>query len=362
MKVAKYIFRKIWILACNFLILLNCKRKPMRNSEVKVFFGGAYSGDFGGPLVKVKRLKEFFPENYFNFNLVYCLSNTPYLSEKSLKALKKRNVPIILNQNGVYFKGWYGKNWEEKNRNLKYAYNAADYIFWQSEFCKKSAEKFLGTREHIGEVLYNAVDVNRFTPNLTKSNSDFTFLVAGKFDASSFYRLKGAIEAFNLLQKKNKYTYLKISGSVNKHLIEKATNLIISLGLSARVSFTGSYSQENAPEIYNSADALLMLKYMDASPNVVIEAMACGLPIIYSATGGIPELVGPDAGIGLLLKENWNSQPHSPDPALVSEAMNSIIYRKAHFAAVARQRAIKHFNMNNWIIKHKEVFNVYLNK
>ncbi len=334
----------------------------MRNSEVKVFFGGAYSGDFGGPLVKVKRLKEFFPENYFNFNIVYCLSNSPYLSEKSLKTIKKRNIPIILNQNGVYFKGWHGKNWEEKNRKLRYAYLAADYIFWQSEFCKKSAEKFLGSREDFGEVLYNAVDLNRFAPNLVKNNSDFTFLVAGKFDIKSNYRLTGAIEAFSLLQKRNRDTRLKISGFIEKQLIEKATYLITELGLTGRVSFSGTYSQEKAPEIFNSADALLMLKYMDASPNVVIEAMACGLPIIYSATGGIPELVGTGAGIGLPLEENWNSQPHSPDPKLVSEAMDTVIYKKSEFAAFARERAVQYFDINNWINKHKEVFNVHLNK
>jgi glycosyltransferase involved in cell wall biosynthesis len=90
--------------------------------------------------------------------------------------------------------------------------------------------------------------------------------------------------------------------------------------------------------------------------------MACGLPIIYSATGGIPELVGTGAGIGLPLEENWNSQPHSPDPELVSEAMDTVIYKKSEFAAFARERAVQYFDINNWINKHKEVFNVHLNK
>ena len=40
----------------------------------RVFYGGARSGDVGGPLVKVKRLREFFPERRWDYNLVYCLS------------------------------------------------------------------------------------------------------------------------------------------------------------------------------------------------------------------------------------------------------------------------------------------------
>ena len=41
-------------------------------------------------------------------------------------------------------------------------YHAADYVFWQSEFCKTTANKFLGKRKGPGEILYNCVDTNSF--------------------------------------------------------------------------------------------------------------------------------------------------------------------------------------------------------
>ena len=84
MKVLKKYLRKIWITAINFLVLLNSLKKSSKCLEAKVYFGGAYAGNLGGPLVKIKRLRNFFPEHYFNFNLVYCLSNSPYLTQKSL--------------------------------------------------------------------------------------------------------------------------------------------------------------------------------------------------------------------------------------------------------------------------------------
>ena len=39
-----------------------------------------------------------------------------------------------------------------------------------------------------------------------------------------------------------------------------------------------------------------MLKYKDPCPNSVIEAMSCGLPILYSNSGGLPELVNNGCG------------------------------------------------------------------
>ena len=362
MKALKKNLRQIWIIANNFLVMLNSFKKSSKTLEAKVYFGGAYAGNLGGPLVKIKRLRKFFPEHYFNFNLVYCLSNSPYLTQTSLNSIKRRNIPIILNQNGVYFKGWYGDGWKEKNQIMRRAYHAADYILWQSNFCRNSAEKFLGPVTCSGEILFNAVDTNKFAPISVKENSEFTFLVAGKFTSNSYYRLKGALDAFEILQKKNKDIFLKISGFIEIELAKKLGEQITSKGLEGKVSFTGAYNQDIAPEIYNSANALLMLKYMDASPNVVIEAMACGLPIIYSATGGTPELVGDSSGIGLAQVENWDIPPNSPDPAIVSEAMLTIINGSAAYAKSARERALIHFDMKKWIQKHNEVFNAQLNR
>ena len=47
------------------------------------------------------------------------------------------------------------------------------------------------------------------------------------------------------------------------------------------------------------------MTFQDNCPSAVIEAMSCGLPILYSSSGGIPELVGKNSGLGLNVSENW---------------------------------------------------------
>ena len=58
-------------------------------------------------------------------------------------------------------------------------YHAADYVFWQSNFCKKSADRFLGERVGKGEVLYNAIDTKKFYPVKKNSDNIFRFLITG---------------------------------------------------------------------------------------------------------------------------------------------------------------------------------------
>ena len=69
-----------------------------------------------------------------------------------------------VNQNGVGYPGWAGDRVEELNRPLRRALAAADHVLYQSAFCKRSADEFLGEPRGEWEILHNAVDVGRFTP------------------------------------------------------------------------------------------------------------------------------------------------------------------------------------------------------
>jgi len=291
---------------------------------------------------------------------MYALSNFPYLSEKSLKQIKRKGIPIILNQNGVYFSGWYGSGWQYKNKKMEPAYKLADYVFWQSEFCKISADKFLGKRNLPGEILFNAVDLTKFVP-IKKTNNLFTFLTTGIFTDSMIYRLVATIKGFHLFNKIQTDSALIIAGPMGNEAKRKLIDLMRLLNIQDRIKLIGAYSQNSAPTLYGEADAYITMKYMDASPNVVIEAMACGLPIIHSATGGTPELVGLNSGIGLPLEESWERRPYAPEPFAISEAMHFVLANRDRLSLNARLRAVEKFDLHKWIHRHEEVFLNYVN-
>ena len=349
--------RKTWrmVLLVHALITSSISHS---SKHPRIYYGGARRGNIGGPLVKIKRLTKYFPERYLNYNIVYILSNAPYLPLTALKVLKKKKVPIILNQNGVYYEGWYEGNWRKQNIILSHPYLNADYIFWQSNFCKKAAETFLGISDSEGEILFNAVDTDRFTPNKKESTGKtFNFLITGKISKHHNYRITSVLHAVSIAIRQFASIQLNIAGWIEDELTIRS--LIEELGISHKVKLYGKYSQEEAPYIYQQSDAYITMTYQDNCPSCVIEAMASGLPVIYSASGGIPEIVDSSSGIGIPVKESWENV-FCPNSDLIAESMIKIIDKRSEMSHSARSRAEKIFDIKYWIKRHNEVFNQLL--
>ena len=351
----KKLLRSVYRIVVGFHVFLTAPIKP--NTNPLIYYAGARSGDVGGPLVKVARLQRFFPNSPYLYNIVYALSNTPYLPQASLDWLRICNIPIVLNQNGVFYPAWSPRDWRQQNHIMSLAYHKADYVFWQSEFCRRCADRFLGIRSKPGEVLFNAVDTSYFSPCSIKTSRPFTFLLTGKISKHLEYRLSSSIDGLAIARKSGLDARLLVAGWLENpsRLVEIASNS----GVLDHVIYTGPYSQSEAPRIYNSADAYVMTKYMDPCPNTVLEAMSCGLPILYSARGGVPELVGHDAGIGLLVKEDWD-HIHVPSAEAIAKGMITISERSSDMSLASRERAVNEFDIARWISRHRQIFSSVL--
>lgn len=73
--------------------------------------------------------------------------------------------------------------------------------------------------------------------------------------------------------------------------------LASSLGLSERVRFAGQQPNESLKTWFSAADALVLASSREGWPNVLLESMACGTPVVATGVNGIPEVVAsPDAG------------------------------------------------------------------
>jgi glycosyltransferase involved in cell wall biosynthesis len=333
-----------------------------RLDELAVFYAGARPGDFGGTLVKVRLLQARFPQRRFGFSLVYMLSNAIYLPQFAVDAVRAAGVPVVLNQNGVFYRGWFPNGWERENARMAQVHAAADHVFYQSEFCRRSAERFLGPRAGSSEILYNGVDTDFFVPwTGPRLDRPFTFVTTGKFDTAMGYRLTSAIDGLAAARRGGLDVRLDIAGVMSPDVAITAHAQIGRLGVSDAVSLKGPYSGSQAPAIYQAADAYLMTKHNDPCPNAVLEALACGLPVLYSASGGVPEQVGDRAGIGLPVPETFEVDV-TPDPTAMAEGMARVIHGRAAMAQAARERAVACFDLKDWLNRHDAVFHQQLKK
>jgi teichuronic acid biosynthesis glycosyltransferase TuaC len=74
-------------------------------------------------------------------------------------------------------------------------------------------------------------------------------------------------------------------------------SLIAQYSLNNQVRLTGEVSHENVPKWLRAADAFCLPSITEGMPNVVLEAQACGLPVIATSVGALPELISPETGI-----------------------------------------------------------------
>ena len=326
----------------------------------KLFFGGARGGGGGGPRVKVAKLTEAFGEHPWSYNLLYMLSNTPYLSGAALARVKGRGIAVVSNQNGVFFPAWFDGDWRARNARMAEQHKLADHVFYQSDFCRRAAEKFLGPRRGPSEILFNAVDTEVFRPPAVVPRSQpFRYLIMGKIGDHQAYRITTCIEALNRARARGLPGELLIAGIIGTGARSEAERLAAKLGLATQVHWQGPYSQQTAPSIYQSAHAYLMTNHLDACPSTVIEAMACGLPVIHVSSGGAPELVGPEAGAAVPTGESWTEVLH-PDPGDLAEAMIKITQFHPGLADAARVRAVEMFDIRKWLDRHRTLFRALL--
>lgn len=72
------------------------------------------------------------------------------------------------------------------------------------------------------------------------------------------------------------------------------------LGLNSRVAFAGAIAQKDLTFYYSAADILVLPSSREGWPNVLLESMACGTPVVATDVGGIAEIVTTDM-VGRLL-------------------------------------------------------------
>jgi glycosyltransferase involved in cell wall biosynthesis len=325
---------------------------------VRVFYGHDQVPRRGeavaGGTAKFQRLAERFPNSPTDFTLLYLGSTwLPRDAGLLLRLARWRHAPIVVNQDGVAYPGWAGEHTDELNRPLRRVLHAADHVIYQSGFSKESSDIFLGPPTGSWEILHNAVDVQRFTPGERPPKDGPVLLLGG--DQTQAYRLELGLRTFARVLDAEREARLLVAG----RLVSPVEPLLDELGLRDRVELVGRYAQRDAPDLLRRAHLLVHTKVKDPCPSAVIEAMACGLPVVYPASGGTVELVGAEAGIGVPHPESWE-RDEPPSPEALADAVSRVLADRERYAAAARRRAVEHFSLEPWLDRHEQLFSELL--
>ncbi len=335
---------------------------------MRVFYGhpdlAGPQGHAEGGLVKFQALLPFWPDSPADYDVLYVVSSRlPARICDLYKETRSARARVLLSQAAPACPATHGERhgerWQELNRPLEFLVQSADFVFYQSAFGRRMCDAILGPRTGPAAILPNAVDTDRFVPAAADpAPGELRVLLGGTQYRE--YRLRRALETFALVLRERPDARLLVTGRL-KWLPDLAAARRLAaawcaeLGIAGRVEFLGPYSQERAPEIFQRAHLLLHTMALDCCPTVVIEAMACGLPVVYGASGGVPELVGSEAGVAVPAPDDFERlQP--PEPAALAEAVLIAAERRRELGEAGRQRAVERFDRRVWIDRHRELF------
>ena len=155
----------------------------------------------------------------------------------------------------------------------------------------------LGLDSRLQLALRNGVDLTRFKADGDPQALRARLGIAGQpllLSVGNLVPLKGhdlVIEALSLLRERALDARLCIIGT--GPLRAELEALAERKGLSAQVRFMGALPQDELAAWYGAADMLVLASEREGWPNVLLESMACGTPVVATAVGGIPEIVEP---------------------------------------------------------------------
>lgn len=138
-------------------------------------------------------------------------------------------------------------------------------------------------------VIPNGVDTVQFKPDILKRPENEIIITPGASRITDRKGLRYLVEALKKLLPEYPQLRLKIMGEGSgKAALEE---LVSELGLQEQVTFVGRVPRENTLQYYQEATFFVLPSLNEGMSNAMLEALACGLPLIATQTGGVKELL-----------------------------------------------------------------------
>ncbi len=193
-------------------------------------------------------------------------------------------------------------------------------------------------------VINNGFDVNRFKPNREArarvrsewgiKNEQLIGVVA-RLDPLKCHRT--FLEAAALLSKERKDVRFVIVGDGSRNYLSNLRLLSQQLGLSKRLTWAGA--REDMPAVYNALDILCSSSYAEGFPNVIGEAMACGVPCVVTDVGDSAK-IAVDTGVVV----------PPGDPRMLADGLKTMLLRLHGINPLElRERIVRRFSIESMV-------------
>ena len=207
--------------------------------------------------------------------------------------------------------------------------NQAEHIICNSKATARDLVDFYGIAASKITPILLGYDEANFYPRQKEPNRPY-FLYLGRHDP--YKNLHGLIAAFAAMSNNRDYQ-LWLAGSTDVRFTPKLQQQARELGVSERVKFLNYLDYHELPVVISNAIALVFPTFWEGFGLPVLEAMACGTPVITSNLASLPEITGEAA---ILIDPNQTAE--------ITTAMQSLTEDsnlRSHLSNLSLQQAKK---------------------
>jgi len=190
-----------------------------------------------------------------------------------------RGVPVLVNYRG----GEAGLFLASSHASVRRSLQHAAVLAVPSGFLKA----VFAQHGMAAEIVPNIVDLSRFRPAQAGRARGAHLIVVRNLEL--IYDNETALRALALVREHRPDARLSIAGTGPE--APRLQALAAELGLGASVHFAGRLEREAVAELLRQADVALNPSTVDNMPNSVLEALACGVPVVSTDVGGVPYIV-----------------------------------------------------------------------
>ncbi len=291
-----------------------------------------------------------------NCDILHCTSNTAPLSI---------NIPLVLTLHDIIYMESLsfftkGASLYQKFGNLyrriivPRIVKKTDKIITVSKFEKKRIVEYFGLNNDKLSVVYNGVgrhfvkineqSKNQLIKNKYKLPDKFIFFLGNTDPKKNTLRVLKAYELY--LRKSSKKLPLVVS-DFNKKILKQSLSKINAENIIDNIYLTGYISNMDLPAVYSQSELFLYPSLRESFGIPIIEAMACGVPVITSNTSSMPEISGEAA----VLINPFNVQEITNAMITIEDNLES----RNHLIQTGLKQAEKFL----WEIMAQKVLNIY---
>jgi sugar transferase (PEP-CTERM/EpsH1 system associated) len=313
--------------------------------EDKVYVAGSPELKLQFPLFRLARImREYRPHIVHSRN---------WGALEAVVAAKLAGVPVVIHSEHGYEVDMFAGLPLRRRLFRNVAYAMADAVFAVTRELRDFHSRQAWSKPQGIGVIYNGVDTERFAPC-----RESRIAMRGELGLPQDSFVVGSVG--RLVPIKDQQTLLRAAAMLAESGIDVRVLLVgsgpereklqrvASNSLDGRVSFAGD--SDRIPEMLNAMDAFVLPSLGEGMSNTLLEAMACGLPVIATKVGGNPEIIEEE-------RTGWLFTPG--DTEWLAEKLKLLVRDRAliqRVSGAARQHAIESFSLHRMLADYRSFY------